>query len=381
MVDQDSKDANEMVLAAKYGKWNEAYAILDRKHYLINCIPEQRHWAALHHAAWWGSEQVVKKLLAYPSCDSEVQTRGGVLWPQYKKASELADQKGFLRIHNILEEFRKNERANRFGGKIPTFVTAQDGEKMDKKGLPLLLLTLANFKQTFHPDKIDVHEAFMGLMKEVFEYTWDDWVEAKEKISSSISAFCKKAGDDLRDESTHETKFHDSIVRLYTRNYIYRTVNNSLSREGQKDYKPTGDDLAVGPYDLMLDSLLFYWKGLNPVSDTTYRGTKLSVDDLKKYSVGTQFVWLNFVSSSLSRSVAESFATNVIFEISNNTSGAELWRPRNVIAHSAVPDEEETVYPAGAEFEVTSVEVTSVEKPDGQRSEMYVIKLKLKNPI
>ena len=108
---------------------------------------------------------------------------------------------------------------------------------MDKKGLPLLLLTIANFKQTFHPDKIDVHKAFMGLMKEVFEYTWDDWVEAKEKISSSISAFCKKAGDDLRDESTHETKFHDSIVRLYTRDYIYRTVNNSLSREGQKDYK------------------------------------------------------------------------------------------------------------------------------------------------
>ena len=126
----------------------------------------------------------------------------------------------------------------------------------------------------------------------------------------------------------------------------------------------------------MLDTLLFYWKGLNPVSNTTYRGTKLSDDDLKKYSEGTQFVWLSFVSSSLSRSVAERFATNVIFEISNNTSGADLWRPRNVIAHSAVPDEEEALYPAGAEFEVTSVE-----KPDGQRSEMYVIKLKLKNPI
>ena len=40
MVDQDSADVNAMVLAAKYGRWGEVYAILDRKHYLVNCIPE-----------------------------------------------------------------------------------------------------------------------------------------------------------------------------------------------------------------------------------------------------------------------------------------------------------------------------------------------------
>ena len=374
MVDQDSKAVNEMVWAAKYGNWSEVYAILDQKHYLVNCIPEQRHWAALHQAAWWGNERAVKKLLKYPSCDSEVQTRGGEFWPQCTKASEIANKRGFPGIKNILDKFSKNERAKRFGGKIPTFVTAQDGEKMDKKGLPLLLLTIANFKKTFHPDKIDVHEAFMDLMKEVFEYTWKDWVEAREKISSSISAFCKAAGDDLRKESTDEKKFHDSIVRLYTRDYIYRAVNNSLSREGQEDYKATGDDLAVGPYDLMLDILLFYWKALNPVSDKTYRGTYLSDDDLKKYSVGTQFVWLNFVSSSVDRSVAKAFAVNTIFEISNNTPGAELWRPRDIIAHSKYPNEKEALYPAGAEFEVTS-------RSFEQRSGMNVIKLKLKNPI
>ena len=72
--------------------------------------------------------------------------------------------------------------------KTPAYVTAQDKIKMDK-GLPLLLITIANYKQTFHPAKINVHTAFMGLMKEVFEYTWNDWKEAKEKISSALSAF------------------------------------------------------------------------------------------------------------------------------------------------------------------------------------------------
>ena len=372
MVDQDSKDVNEMVRAAKYGKWSEVYAILDRKHYLVNCIPEHRSWAALHQATWWGNERAVQKLLKYPSCDSEVQTRGGEFWPQCKKASEIANKKGFPRIKNILDKFTEKERAKRFGGEIPTFVTAQDGVKMDKEGLPLLLLTIANYKQTFHPAKIDVHEAFIGLMKEVFEYTWDDWVEAEENISSALSAFCKAAGDDLRKESKDEKKFHASMVRLYTRDYIYRIANKALAREGQEDYKATGDDLAVGPYDLMLDILLFYWKDLNPVSDTTYRGTYLSDDDLKKYSKGTQFVWLSFVSSSIDRSVAVNFATNTIFEISNNTPGAELWRPRAIFSYSAYPNEKEALYPAGAEFEITN---------SFKQGENNVIKLKLKNPI
>lgn len=381
MVDQDSKDANEMVLAAKYGNWSEVYAILDRKHYLVNCIPEQRHWAALHQAAWWGNEHAVKRLLKYPSCDSDVHTRGGVFWPQCRKASQLANKRGYAGIESILDKFHKNERANRFGGKIPIFVTVKVGAKMDKEGLPLLLRTIANYKQTFHPDKIDVREAFMGLMKEIFDYTWDHWMEAKEKISSALSAFCIEACRDIRKESTDEKTFHDSIVRLYTKDSIYRTVNKALGREGQKDYKATGDDLAVGPYNLMLDILLFYWKYLNPVSDTTYRGTGLFADDLKKYSKHTQFVWISFVSSSLAKSVAIDFAEEsahennnepTIFVISNNTPGAELWRPRDIIAYSRYDYEREALYPAGAEFEVTDT---------FKEDKMNVIKLKLKSPI
>ena len=370
MVDQDSADVNEMVLAAKYGRWGEVYAILDRKHYLVNCIPEDRSWAALHQAAWWRNERAVNKLLKYPSCDSKVRTRGGEYGPG-KKPSDIANKKHFPEIERVLVEFSENERAKRFSEKIQTFVTARDGVKMDREGLPLLLITIANYKRTFHPSQVDVHTAFMGLMREVFEYTWDHWTGAREKISSALSACCKAAADDLRSESTDEEKFHASIVRLYSRDYIYKAVNTSLRRQGQKDYKATGDDLAVGPYNLMLDILLFYWNDLSPVSDTTYRGIKLSAEDLKKYTVGTQFVWLSFVSSSYEWSVASRFG-NTVFEFSNNTQGAELWRPREISRFSASPGEREALYPVGAEFEVTYCS-----KQWGKN----VIKLKLKNPL
>ena len=103
--------------------------------------------------------------------------------------------------------------------------------------------------------------------------------------------------------------------------------------------------------------------------------------EVRKYSIGTQFVWISFVSSSLVKSVAVNFAKSkayrdntepTIFVISNNTPGSELWRPRDIIDYSYYKDEKEALYPAGAEFEVTD---------SFKEDKMNVIKLKLKNPI
>ena len=71
---------------------------------------------------------------------------------------------------------------------------------------------------------------------------------------------------------------------LYTKDYIYPQVNEALRREGQgSKYKPTGRDLALGPYALLLDALLFCWPELHAISTTTYRGMDLSPDDFAKY--------------------------------------------------------------------------------------------------
>lgn len=74
-VDEDAKDVSEMVLAAKNGEWSKVYYIVDRKPYLINCIPEDRAWGALHQSAWWNNKDAVTKLLACPNCDSEIKTK------------------------------------------------------------------------------------------------------------------------------------------------------------------------------------------------------------------------------------------------------------------------------------------------------------------
>ena len=64
-----------MVSAAKNGKWSEVYSILDLKRYLIHCIPEERAWGVLHHAACHKDKDAVRKLLDYPTCDSEIKTK------------------------------------------------------------------------------------------------------------------------------------------------------------------------------------------------------------------------------------------------------------------------------------------------------------------
>lgn len=358
MVDIDAKDAGHLVLAAKDGNWDEVFTILGSKPNLINCIPEGRAWAALHHAVCWQDEAAIRKLLESPACDPEVKTKRD-------KANEVGPGKTALtiaktfrknaRIAGILDDHFKKERRERLTGKIPSYVTAERGQQMDKDGLPLLLLTLASYKKTFHPSKIPTGEAFSAIMKEIFENedVGRHWRDAKERISSSIGAFDKDIAENLL-KCTTEADFFASIVNTYTRNSngLYRKINEALRREGLEQYKAKGEDLILGPYALLLDVLLFYWPELAPgVATTTYRGMRLNETDLEKYGTGARLVWLGFVSSSTTKDA--SYTGNVKFEIDNSTPDAELWRPRSIKKFSNFPDEEEALYPAGAEFEVT----------------------------
>lgn len=389
-VEEDARDVSRMVLAAKNGEWAAVFRILDRKPYLINCIPEDRAWGALHQAAWYEDEKNVTKVLSYQTCDSEIKTkqdRSNESGPGKTPLWIARNLRPNARVAGVLDKFNREERAKRFGGTIPTYVTAIAGKKMDKSGLPLLLLSLANYKQAFHPGTVSPQEAFTSLLKDVFKYVDgpSHWEYAMNKTSSSICAFDKAAADFLSTDvpfakTTAEQRFFARTVKLYTKDHIYREVNESLRREGQKgSYKPTGYDLALCPYTLLLDVLLFYWDELNPVSATTFRGMTLSSSDLNQYAKGTQFVWLNFVSTSLDMSAAIGFAGNTLFEIANDTTGlASAWRPRN-LSHPLhdiheYPHEKEALYPAGAEFEVT-------ENFYDTSLRMNRIKLELLNPL
>ena len=179
--------------------------------------------------------------------------------------------------------------------------------------------------------------------------------------------------------TTDEQRFFARTVKLYSKDHVYREVNESLRREGQgRNYKATADDLALGPYTLLLDTLLFYWDELRRVSTQTFRVMNLSSDDQNMYKKDTQFVWLNFVSSSKEKQAVLHFPHNTLFEISNDTPGAEFWQPRD-LSHALhdlheYPHEKEALYPAGAEFQVTANE------PCNEGQTRRLIKLKLMNP-
>lgn len=204
-----------------------------------------------------------------------------------------------------------------------------------------------------------------------------------EHVSLSVGAFDKAAAailstDEVFPKTTDEQHFFARTVKLYTKNHVYREVNESLRREGQgRSYKATADDLTLGPYTLLLDVLLFYWDELNRVSTPTFRVMNLSSDDQNMYKKGTQFVWLSFVSSSKEKKAVLHFPHNTLFEISNDTPDAEFWQPRD-LSHPFHDlhqyDEKEALYPAGAEFQVTANEPCN----EGQATRR--IKLKLMKP-
>jgi hypothetical protein len=62
-IELESTKVNDLVLAAKQGKWENVFSILATYPHLINAIPEDRRWGVLHQAVWWNKQDNIKNLL------------------------------------------------------------------------------------------------------------------------------------------------------------------------------------------------------------------------------------------------------------------------------------------------------------------------------
>ena len=73
-----------------------------------------------------------------------------------------------------------------------------------------------------------------------------------------------------------------------------------LCRQTSSKYKPTGDDLALGPYALMYQMLLLFWDKVSSESGISYHQMNMVKvkEDLDMYTEGTVFYWQSVVSSS-----------------------------------------------------------------------------------
>ena len=126
-----------------------------------------------------------------------MKTKQGKQYGSELTASEIArDIRNNSTITDILKSHSEEHRQQRFGGAIPTYVTAKDGEEMDKSGLPLLLMSLANYKITFHPASVTPHIAFQQLLKEMFRHVDDKaklhWTEAMKKPHIALVLSARK---------------------------------------------------------------------------------------------------------------------------------------------------------------------------------------------
>ena len=364
--DDDAKKLNEMILNAKYGNWDTVFTQLPTMPYFINCIPEERTWSILHQAVYSNSEENVQRLLGYPSCDPTVKTKQNPSHAAGLTPEDIASKCGYYKIRQILNDFTRNMREERFNSNAPVFVTAERGVEMDREGLPLLIDTLISYKKMFLQAKgaKSASGSFLDIMKQIsdFKHQCNHWRHAQEKIASAMDTFCVSASEVIM-QGQSETAFYQKIVSLYTTGYVYRQLNLALKREGiyKIEYKPAADDLAVASYCLMLDLVLFYHSeelGYRRVRETTYRGTKMSKNDLEKYQEGNRFVWLSFVSSTKDENIARGFMGNlsnpayahVLFEIRNDK--ASHWLPRLIQGDSK---HSEALYPVGAEFEINYI--------------------------
>ncbi|XP_061174682.1 uncharacterized protein LOC133183791 [Saccostrea echinata] len=365
-IEKDHKDLANLLESAKFGRWEKVWEIIgspmnERKSWMLNCCPENRRWTVLQQAVWWNNTEVVTKLLQFPTIDtygkakegkSEIGDDGGLT------AFEIAEKFKYSGVSQLLHNFVCGIEEQ----EIDTFHAY--GREIQNQELGLLRITLAAYKNTFHPSVIDSSKPLAVVLKDIFMGidTTNRWKTVRDKLSESVFLACTAYSEELKNCESRED-FFKTIVNVYTdeNTRLYTRVNTALRRQRSHGYRPTAEDLALGPYILMYQLLLMFWLKLEKESKTTYRKMLLTKDHQEKYKKGIKFTWLSFVSSSVNPTKAipfptcepeEETCTNVtVFEF-DNTCICQ-WQPRN-IEKFAMYEEEERVYPAGSQFYITN---------------------------
>ncbi|KAJ8298196.1 hypothetical protein KUTeg_024727 [Tegillarca granosa] len=366
-IDLDNKEIDEMVLSAKMGNFDRVFSILDRKPYIVNCIPEERAWSALHQAIFLGNLEYVVKLVEDYGADVSICTKADRAAAADPGTDALSLALKFSRkhIYNFLLKYTLIHKTALKRQDISYFTLHKNGNVYPFYKYPLFKITLASYKTLFmkHNSLIDSKKHIVHIVEDVLTNTDISWKDAMTKVHSTLYGIDRSYSEYLLNAYSRED-FFERIIRMHTEEILYHFVTPALIRQSHTPYKPLAADLAVGPFALMLSAVLLHWERLKPYSGCTYRGVGGDVTD--KYKPGQTFLFLYFVASSQNRRVAEFFAgegdetvLGTIFIFDNSTP--TKWQPRSIRKYSKFPDEEECLFPLGAEFRVESVNKKSHE--------------------
>jgi len=159
-------------------------------------------------------------------------------------------------------------------------------------------------------------------------------------------------------------------ANLYTKSsYIYRAVNNAL-RDNDKTKSAT-----LGPFAFVLFNFIGQQSKDNCSmrdrfkriihrnkiqSITLYRGDRNCDNTVEEYrqSVGDNskyFKWLQFVSTSRNKKVAEKFPGDILYTIEIESYSSTEDQLTDMTPYSDYPDEEEILLLPGVQFQVKKV--------------------------
>uniref|UniRef100_A0A7M5V7E1 Uncharacterized protein n=1 Tax=Clytia hemisphaerica TaxID=252671 RepID=A0A7M5V7E1_9CNID len=147
---EDGFDLEKAVLGAKNDDWEASLALIARKPYLVNCIPEKRSWSILHQAIYWNNSKIVEKLLAMYTCDIFVKTKKDTeSAPAGMSGLELAkylENRGDVR--KLIENYDMTLRKERLDNAISFVTTSSTGSGFMSEGLPLFYKIVTSFKNS-----------------------------------------------------------------------------------------------------------------------------------------------------------------------------------------------------------------------------------------
>ena len=201
-IEQDHKDLALLLESAKFGRWDKVWNILGsplnvKKAYMINCCPENHRWTVLQQAVWWNNTEVVAKLLQFTTIDTYRKAKEG--------KSEIGDDGG-LTAFEIAEKFKYAEVSNLLNGlvcgienqEVDTFHPYR--REIQNQELGLLRITLAAYKNTFHPSTIDPTKPIMVVLQDVFSSinSTTRWGTVRDKMSESVFLACQDYSEEIK---------------------------------------------------------------------------------------------------------------------------------------------------------------------------------------
>lgn len=344
-----------MVLASKKGQWDLVWQTLDKKPYLVNCIPEERAWSVLHQAIYHGRLETVRKLVEDYEADINICTKPdkdkiATIGTNSLALAYILDRKD---IFDYLLKYEITVKSAVKGEDISYFRLHTVGTVDPFRNYPLLHLTFTSYKSFISPGlslQPNQTKHLVHLLPSVNAFT--KWEDAKHKICNTLYSIDRQQSESLR-KAKSRSEFYREVIRMYTtESDVYKLLTPALIKQPRTPYKPLANDLALGPFAVMLTAILFKWDQLKPFHGITYRG--VHADVTSKYEVGQTFLFLHFISTSKRKATAEEFrkpsGTLFIFDNGNNA-----WGPREIKKMSDHPGEDECLFPLGAEFKVVSV--------------------------